>query len=371
MSYIDKWIDEIKLKQIKEIEILDLTKVWEDEKTLIWKAKKVFNPSPFYPIYQYMDYYSPHILPLILLKKILNMDNLFCEEFNNKKKYYSGLRTIDKDIKRVYGALKNTQTIQSREQLVSKVSLAMIKDVASTEDLYPDHQNIVFCGGKDSLNILLIPWRKPIIVVSASPNFQLVKQFIINNQINVSEIIELHHEPSKYTEIEVLSNASLNNLNHCRWINQFMSLSVKYPHCIFWKGQLGDTFLTNNWKRYRTLKATPLDFFKGYSRLHQEFIENLWNRGAMWQGAHMSNLRLATDKLVLSIYHGKEMVKVLKEMDLTRCIDTDIRALIGDKITNKKVVYPKNNPSPPKLSREKSLSSPSYFKEIYSRVTKS
>lgn len=56
----------------------------------------------------------------------------------------------------------------------SKLSTAISNDIQQLEQLYPKHEHIVLCGGKDSLNILLLPWAKPVIVASSKPNYELV-----------------------------------------------------------------------------------------------------------------------------------------------------------------------------------------------------
>lgn len=367
MSDLDDWVNDIKNKSISQKDILDLSLVWTENNHLVWQANEHKNAPIFYPIYQYKDYYSISPLPLILLKKEFNKDHTFWKAHNRKKSYYLGLNTVDKDIKRINGNFSSALNKVSQENLIASIAKAMINDAARIEALYPSYENIIFCGGKDSLNILLLPWKKPIIVASAPPNYALVKAFIKRNNIPVKAIIELENNDSNYTEIEVLSNACFNDLSHCRWINQFISLSKKYPKCIFWKGQLGDTFLTHKRNDYRVKKTPFADLFKSPITKYNHFISSLWWRGAMWQGAHVAQLRLATKKLVLSIYHGQEMTDLLKNMDFT-CVDRDIRSDIGDHIFNKKVIYPTENPSPPKIRGRKNISTPDYFEKVLSLI---
>lgn len=367
MSDLNNWIDNIKNSKIQQVDKLDLNTIWTTENNLIWQAKEHYNASPFYPVYQYKDYYSISPLPLIFLKKEFNQDQTFWKTHNKKKSYYKGLNTVDKDIKRVNGSFSSALDKISLQNLIESVSNAMINDASRIESLYPDHENLVFCGGKDSLNILLLPWKKPIIVASAPPNFILVKEFIEKNNINVKEVIELKNEESIHSKIEILSNACLNDLSHCRWINDFISIAQKYPKCIFWKGQLGDTFLTNKRNGYRAKKTPIANFFKSPTTKYNDFIASLWWRGAMWQGAHIGQLRLATNKLVLSIYHGEDMTYLLKNKDFS-CVDKDIRDLIGNYIFKKKVIYPTENPGPPKLRGRSDISTPSHFKKVLSSI---
>lgn len=368
MEELNSWIDKLRNVPVKEVDNLDLSEVWSDESVIIWKAKAVNNPSPFYPVYKYQDYYAPNILPLILLKKNFQKNASFWEAFKPKKKYQSGHPTVDSEITRVSGEFSSNLSITSEKEMINAVADAMIRDAQRMVELYPDHEHIVFCGGKDSLNILLLPWSKPIIVASAPPNFKLVKEFVAKNDLQVKDLVELNEEPSQYEEMEVLANNCLNDLAHCRWINHFVSLSEKYPKCIFWKGQLGDTFLTDNWKTYRVKRIKWKDRLKTIKRAHKDFIKSLWYRGAMWQGTHVSQIRMLTGRLVLSIYHGPAMTAVLKEMDLTKSVHRDLRDEIGNAILGKKVDYPKENPSPFPMKRLKQISHPDYFEKVLNKI---
>jgi hypothetical protein len=184
----------------------------------------------------------------------------------------------------------------------------------------------------------------------------------------VAALHELKNTESHYEDLEVLANGCRNNLDHCRWINDLIALSQQYPKCIFWKGQLGDTFLTPFWKRYRYYRKGILDFIKSDRLKQDDFFESLYWRGAMWQGSHMSQLRSLTDKLFLSIYHGTNVNALVSKLDLPNCVQDDVRIDLGNEIAGRTIIYPNKNPSPEQLHRAAGVSAPEHFLELIDRL---
>ena len=140
---------------------------------------------------------------------------------------------------------------------------------------------------------------------------------------------------------------------------------------VFWKGQLGDTFMTPFWKTYvphsktitkgllrigRALGNYPDSALEKTNLRQRYFFRNLWYRGAMWQGAHVAFIRQLTDSLVLSGYHGPAMKEVLSHVELKRTVQDDIRPLVGKCLHGREVVYPSTNPSPARSKMREGVS---------------
>ena len=87
----------------------------------------------------------------------------------------------------------------------------------------------------------------------------------------------------------------------------------------------------------------------------------IWEKAAISQGAHMGFIRSLTGVLTLSAYHGKNMIEVLSNADLSKVAQSDIRGEIGDLIHNKKVKYPHDNPTPSVSEFRKNAHKPEKF----------
>ncbi len=370
-SKLLKLVEDAK-KSLKKIEKLTEEDVWSKHGPLIWEAEKFEGNPSFNPIYRYKNFYSYSFIALIFWKGCLRINPSHAKTVSSKDwLYFSSNDTIDREVKRIGGPLKPLFKIKDREEFTLRMAEAMTTDVASIEKKNPGYTNIILCGGKDSLNLLLLPWKNPVLVASAPPNYELVKSFIRKNGLNY-DIVPLHDTDKQQLKTEILINACRNDLEHCRWGSDLIKLSERYRHqVIFWKGQLGDTFLTPYWKRYYPHKDSLLKSFLIKSRpfnrrlgnvneksgLAQRFFFNaLWYRGAMWQGAHASLIRQLTDSLVVSGYHGPAVQRALEEVELERAVQEDVRPLIGKHLLGKTVLYPSTNPGPEPSAIRKGVS---------------
>ncbi len=86
--------------------------------------------------------------------------------------------------------------------------------------------NIILCGGKDSLNLLLLPWKNPVVVASLHPNYPLVAEFIREHNLNC-DLIELDDEYEADRDREILINCCRNDLAHCRWGGHLSAVSAQ------------------------------------------------------------------------------------------------------------------------------------------------
>jgi hypothetical protein len=263
---------------------------------------------------------------------------------------------------------------------------AMRKDIIPIEAANPGYTNIILCGGKDSLNLALLPWKNPVVVASAPPNYDLVKTFMTDNGLPF-DVVDLRDDDTSLLDCEILTNCCRNNLEHCRWGPNLREILKDFDgKIIFWKGQAGDQIMTSKWKVY-PFKHRPygkiLDIFKlskgrgmykfqkllEKARITQRLLFGyLWHRTAMWQGAHMSMLRDLTGALVLSGYHGPAVQNVVSQVDWKNAVQMDTRPLIGRYLHGRPVLYPSTNPGPPLSKIRENLSGIEPFLKTLSSV---
>ena len=349
---------------VAEADIISEDDIWMDDKHIVWKAEKFHGFPNFYPIYKYKSWYSFSILPLIAIKKSLKINKNFLNNFEDDTNYYySGVETIDNDIFRIGGPVKFTTELKESSAVARSISQALLADIAAIEKRYPGYVNVILVGGKDSLNLLLLPWKNPVLVVSAQPNFPLVQKFILENQLpwNVEELLDI--EAAFIHKQETLVNAGFMSLVHARWGIHLIDISDRFQRkAIFWLGLLADAFLTPYWKtcfRNHSQSSVP--------QTPQDFGEALWWRCAMWQGTHTAFMRTLTGCLTLSAYHGPNMREILPRIDLESAITDDIRPLIGEILGRRTIKYPLINPGPPISLFRRYLGNPSRFISEISR----
>jgi len=350
--------------------------LWSKHGNIIWQADRFVGLSSFYPVYRYQNYYSYSLLSLILLKGSFHINFHAAKKVSNPDfTYYSGMDTIDKEIYRIGDPPKPELRIKNAETYALKLAEAMCEDIASIEADHPGFTNILLCGGKDSLNLSLLPWKNPVIVASAPPNYDLVKAFMADNDLSF-DVIRLDDDNDSLLECEILVNCCRNNLEHCRWGPHLKKLSQAFDgKIIFWKGQVADVMTTPFWKDYPYNSLSPyrmigqlmrlirgpgrrmLQHWLGKTKITQWLLfKAMWSRAAMWQGAHMSIIRQLTDALVLSAYHGSAVQKVWSQVDLNFAVQKDIRPIVGKYLHGREVLYPSTNPGPPPSKIRKGIS---------------
>ena len=220
------------------------------------------------------------------------------------------------------------------------------------------------CGGRDSLNLLLLPWNNPVVALSAEPNYQNAVEFVKKNNLNieVKKLIDI-----KTSEIQTDENMECCcriDMIYWRWGVSLRKVMAEYDFkAIIWKGQFGDNILTPYWKEYIYPKTKVRLFFakvfRKISFLMPVFLqhaigekilpqtyERAWDIASQRQGAHMGFIRAISGVLAVSAYHGKGMTALNKKVNLARAVQKDIRKDIGRILMGKDVWYPDNNPSP-------------------------
>jgi hypothetical protein len=322
----------------------------------------------FYPVYRWRDYYSHSLFELIKVKGKLNLNQACAAMVERNDFLFQPLGClIDVEIEQVLGSFQRcTPTIRHADDYVAAIANALVNDCAGVEAEHDRFTNVILCGGRDSLNALLLPWHNNTIAVSGQPNYPLVREFCRVNRLDI-DVLELADDVELYDR-EVAFNACRMDLRHNRWVHDLVSLSERFnKNVIFWLGQHGDVFQTGKWRSYGQQFGDTVwtRFARHYfhwnapfrhkvrmasyqvSGDERLFFDVLMSRGAMWQGVHTGLLREITDALVLSLYHGPRMVDVLSRTSLKECVACDLRPLVGEAIFGKKVFYPNSNPSPP------------------------
>jgi hypothetical protein len=371
----------------QECELLTEATLWAQHGPAIWKPRRVdLNPS-FYPVYRWRDLYSYSLVALILKKGHLDVNpRPLRAALRPGFQYWGGNDTLDNEIFRLGRPHASATHITSPEAYAERLATALCEDIAAAERLHPAYTNTVLCGGKDSLNLLLLPWQNPIVALSAAPNFDLVCQFVAQNRLSV-EVQRLDDRAdSEVQEEEAFLGCCRTDLAHWRWGTHLQQIArERGPHSLFWKGQVADLYTTPKWKAFieppsklavyprkaykRLGKYLPTALNQRIGRILQPgVIRSTWTRCAALQGSHMEFLRELTGCLFLSAYHGPSVQRVWCEVDLASAAQSDMRHLIGRALAHREVVYPNTNPAPPPSSFRAGLGSPARFFALLDRV---
>ncbi|HPF45559.1 MAG TPA: hypothetical protein PK690_01755, partial [Emcibacteraceae bacterium] len=332
-DYIEKL--RTKIKDIRQVPCLTEEMVWHHHDHYIWQAEKFEGLPSFYNVYRYKDYYSFSILALIVLKNNMKLnqtavDTIFAKNFAN----HPGNYTIDEEIVKIGAPHDCRFDITDIDDYCQLTAEALKKDIKIIEEKNPGKTNIIMCGGKDSMNLLLLPWQNPVVALSAEPNYPLVQEFVNKNKLNI-DVMKLEDSKDEVElDYEVVEACCRADLAHWRWGADLRKIAETYQHeAIIWKGQLGDVYYTNDWKNFITPYVEPQRTFR---RLYKKFsyllpffinkkighifqpivIRRVWEVCSSLQGGHMSFLRGLMDMLVLSAYHGPNMSALIQKADL-------------------------------------------------------
>ncbi len=369
-NFVDSLTAKISVN-VEEVDILTEWDIWSRHGTLIWRAKYFDGRPVFNAVYNWRDLYSYSLLALIVAKGSLTinkdaLDDIKAPKFLN----LSAEKNIDSEIRRIGGEYEINQSITDVAELAQKVASALKSYIADIESKNVGYANYIMCGGKDSLNLLLLPWENKTVALSAEPNFPLVKKFVEDNNLPYDVVLLEDEEDEEELRCEILENCCRMDMMHWRWGTSLKKISAKYDgKLIFWKGQMADLYMTDKWKTYMFPELKWRMYAqKIYKRL-SAFIPNpicrvidrnlqktamhaAWHRGAVMQGAHVAFIRAIADCLVLSAYHGPEMIKVWSELDLHSVSQKDMRDKVGELLFGGPVKYPEENPAPePSLFR--------------------
>lgn len=347
---------------------------------IVWKAASFIGNPHFYPLYAYNDYYSYSLLALIIKKGSLVIDQSVLDLV--RKPGFTCVmsdQVLDKEIVRIGSAHATNGSITDVDDFAEQIVHALRKDTADIEKANSGYTNVILCGGKDSMNLLLLPWKNPTIAVSAEPNFSNTCKFVEQNDLDI-HVLKLDDEMNTdELQDEILECCCRVELSHWRWGASLRRIALDLDKkVVFWKGQAGDLYMSTTWKTYmHPIRPSRLFFRRAYKRLspHMPFfaaraigrciqpavIGATWNRTASLQGSHMGFLRAITDCLTVSAYHGPEMIKVWEKADLASVSQHDMRHLVGRLLLGRQVLYPESNPGPLPSSFRQGLSNPDRF----------
>lgn len=352
---------------------LDEDDLWLTPGPVVWQAERFVGAPMFYPVYRWQDFYATGPLPLIVLKGGLELDPAIARRVRGEVRYLPTNATIDRAIRRIGAPRMSTRELTDEAAYIAAFAAATRADVALAEDRHPGSTNVVLCGGKDSLNLLLLPWRNPVLAVSAEPNFPLVQQFVRDNRLAIA-VERLDDRDAAHLDSEVAHDACRIGLEHVRWSGELHALARRLDgRATFWLGAMADVLTTPKWRVYShpswlsSLRRLPGLRGLADTEAGQDF--HAWTsyyRGAMWQGGSMSIMKGMTDALVLSGYHGPAMRALLARLDL-RAITRDIRPAIGEALAGGPVVYPTANPSPAPSSFRRGLAGLDRFLAVLAR----
>lgn len=365
--------------EIRKIARLDLGEVWYFDVDHIIQCNDVYGFEHFYPLYNWKNFYSYSPLNLLKLKGNLNY-NPNIEEYLEEgevKKYLPPNIFIDKNIRRVGGPMIYSKAkIFDEETFINEFVRALIEDIRYLEDNNKNSFFGILTGGKDSLNLLLLPWRSKIIAFSADPNYKLVKEFCAVNNLKI-EVIRLEDEEIEdinWIENETLIGCCRVGLRDIRWSKNLFNINKQFKErnekLVIITGSLADTFLTPYFKKYRCIwkshfLSKMIYKFKSFKSI---FYETSWIRGAQWQGVFHGIIRESSGLRNFSAYHGKNVLKVIRNVDLDKVVNHDLRQKIGERIFEKPVIYPLHNPSPPSWAKRQKFSSVDKFKTLLKEI---
>lgn len=356
--------------------------LWDTHEAYVFEADSFEGQPIFYPVFNWKNLYSFSPLALAVNRGWFVPSEAFLAE-NDFLRFDPVPANLfaDAEIRRIGGPPHFSGQRTDLEEFSVAMAQAMQADIKEIETKNLDKRNIILCGGKDSLNLLLLEWRNPVTVYSAQPNFPLVQDFVEANGLNF-EVCELtDKQDDSLRDREIAESFCAVDLVHWKWTVHLRDISsLNATNVIFWKGQVADAFLTDYWRSYtyrqsamyskllkaqkRAARLAPrlIDSVTGHARI-AEFERSLWLRAAVNQGFHLGFLRSITDALVLSGYHGPRTSKAWQSLDL-RCIaGTDVRPMIGRVLHGREVRYPDQNPSPPPSTLRNGYRDPALFRQ--------
>lgn len=345
--------------RIVESELLDLSTIWPTNDVDVFRSDRVVGLDYYYPVYRWENYFSYSPFKLLMLKGYFKPNPDFDNFLEHGRMVYYPPTTqfIDSEIKKVGGPIKKLKpTIKEEAHFSKEIITALKEDIEILEKRHPEANFCILTGGKDSLNLLLLPWKNPVYALSSQPNYQLVKTFCEINELNIP-VVELGGEETDTKAMldrDILFGCCRMGLGDMRW-NQCLC-DIKFDskfngkELILIIGALADAFTTSYHLKWKCFWQETPWFKKGLLKdlFPENYYKTAWLRGAQWQGVCQGIMRESTGILNYSGYQGPSITNLLAKTDLRKAVTRDMRHLIGDSLLGRSVIYPSINPSPPK-----------------------
>lgn len=202
---------------------------------------------------------------------------------------------------------KPKNEIASKKSISKRASSAIKRFIGNIEISYPNAENVVLTGGKDSQLIHAVKKKNPKKwhYLTADPNFSKVKKWISSNKIEVNKsyrVDNINRESMNLLKEKIIASDLYSDISHIRWLKKMKEISERTENkVIYWVGTEGDTFFSFN-----------SDYNSGsrqkFWRMHQ-------TRAPSWQGNFHQVVFNVTGSAILSPYHSKEMWGFLRKYD--------------------------------------------------------
>lgn len=340
--------------------------------------------SDLFPVYQLGDRYSTNPLSLVRETGELHLRRDYVEQHhlqNNGCTFREGL--ADTRLRMFVRPIVGTE-VSEGSPIDDDIVRAKLEDLAESiergvrnfEERFRDAHHFIMVGGKDSLNLLLLPWQCPVTAISADPNYPLVKKFIEENRLDM-KVIRLEDSAPR-PDLEMLHNFGRLDLEHVRWLTHLQQFVDSHPCPVFWSGLVMDIVLKQDWRRIVRRHTGPFTRpvqslarnKAGNSRLlplgpgyRLRLANEISTRCALTQGSWASTCQSLFDCHVLSPYHLPEVLPAMSHWDILG-VDRDWRPDLGAIWLGRPVIYPSSNPSPPNSTIRQPLNSATEFLRV-------
>ncbi|MBN1543416.1 hypothetical protein JW992_14850 [candidate division KSB1 bacterium] len=244
---------------------------------------------------------------------------------------------------------KPSFSLQDPKKLIADTADCLRSYIHQIEDRFPDFQQIVLTGGKDSQLIVLVPKinQKNWHIFSAPPNDRLVRIWLDQNGLAEHSVVEgpgWRKETDSELREKIIASDCYSNPAHIRWLPELRDIAGSFSHrCIFWTGTGADAFYS---------------FHPGFHKLAREkYFDVHANRVRSFQGNYHQTFKNFVGAALLSPYHSDDIWKRVYQHYDPSLIgqQVDLRNAIGAILAGREIEWLKENPSPEAISYPSSV----------------
>jgi hypothetical protein len=278
--------------------------------------------------------------------------------WNPHQSSYDTWETIDRRVRKLRSfevigaegistAFFSDLSLRDLDEMVALASAALQRSVNDIERRFPGNKHIILTGGKDSQLIALILKGNPEqwLLFSAEPNFRLVKQWVLENDVPVADVIR-HDGRNEETLADlkrtILCSDLYSNPIHIRYAPTLKRLAAEFgDQCIFWVGSMPRGAHLFDGRHHRFDRSDP-------ARARSAFFNAHLVTFPAWQGNLHQTYANFVGQPFLCPYDLAEMwERVYRRLDpLILTKDVDLRGRIGDQLLGRPVRWPDENPGP-------------------------